>query len=179
MAAGCAGCKILDEETTDRLNDLGERMKQMVQDVIDKHVYSEVPHMNGHDSRQLFNGEENTTQPQHSDTVPKMWISGIGSILAIHFASSSMQSTLQSLYYHHTLYRGYISRRVWVYGPQYRNGFGTRAGPCRRNRSVRREIQRFDTWCLVVSLWPLGSEAGGTEHDRAKVKVQTTRWSRY
>lgn len=103
MAAGCAGCKILDEETTDRLNDLGERMKQ---DVIDKHVYSEVPHTNSHDSTQLFNGDKNTTQPQHSDTVPKMWISGIGSILAIHFASSSMQSTLQSLYYHHTLTEG-------------------------------------------------------------------------
>ncbi|KAL2051126.1 hypothetical protein ABVK25_008555 [Lepraria finkii] len=106
MAAGFAGSKILDEETTDRLNDLGERMKQMVQDVIDKHVYSEVPHTNGHDSTQLFNDEENTTQPQHSDTVPKMWISGIGSILAIHFACSSMQSTLQSLYYHHTLTEG-------------------------------------------------------------------------
>ena len=72
MAAGCAGCKILDEETTDRLNDLGECMKQMVQDVIDNHVDSEVPRTNGHDSTQLSNGEDMTTQPQYSDTVPKM-----------------------------------------------------------------------------------------------------------
>ena len=115
MAAGCAGCKILDEETTDRLNDLGERMKQMVQDVIDKHVGSEVPRTNGHDRTQLFNGEEITTQPQHSDTVPKMWISGIGSILAIHFASSSTQSTLQSLYYHHMLTEGiYLAERGFM-----------------------------------------------------------------
>ena len=35
MAAGCAGCKILDEQTMDRLNGLGVKMKEMVQEVID------------------------------------------------------------------------------------------------------------------------------------------------
>ena len=36
MAAGCAGCKILNEETTNRLNKLGETLKQEVQVAIDK-----------------------------------------------------------------------------------------------------------------------------------------------
>ena len=47
MAAGCAGCKILDGETTDRLNDLGRRMRELVQEVIQKELDSEGPHMNG------------------------------------------------------------------------------------------------------------------------------------
>ena len=36
MAAGCAGCKVLSEETTDRLNELGEALKEKVQGAIDK-----------------------------------------------------------------------------------------------------------------------------------------------
>ena len=35
MAAGCAGCKVLDEETTNRLNELGESLKVKVQAAID------------------------------------------------------------------------------------------------------------------------------------------------
>ena len=49
MAAGCAGCKVLDEKTTNRLNDLGELMKKMVTDVIDKRLYGDASHMNGAD----------------------------------------------------------------------------------------------------------------------------------
>ena len=44
MAAGCAGCKVLDEETTNRLNDLGEHLKKAVNDVIEKHLYGGGPH---------------------------------------------------------------------------------------------------------------------------------------
>ena len=36
MAAGCAGCKLLNEETTNRLSDLGETLKEKVQGAIDK-----------------------------------------------------------------------------------------------------------------------------------------------
>ena len=53
MAAGCAGCKVLDEETTNRLNTLGERMKEMVNDVVEKHLYADVPHANGADGGYL------------------------------------------------------------------------------------------------------------------------------
>lgn len=47
MAAGCAGCKILDEETTDRLNELGERLKEMVTTVIDEKLYPGAPEADG------------------------------------------------------------------------------------------------------------------------------------
>ena len=53
MAAGCAGCKVLDEFSTNRLNDLGERLKEMVTDVIEKHLYDDVPHTNGADEGSL------------------------------------------------------------------------------------------------------------------------------
>ena len=49
MAAGCAGCKVLDEKTTNRLNELGELMKKMVTHVIDTHLYGDASHMNGAD----------------------------------------------------------------------------------------------------------------------------------
>ena len=35
MAAGCAGCKILDENTTNKLNDLGDYMRDTVQEAIE------------------------------------------------------------------------------------------------------------------------------------------------
>ena len=53
MAAGCAGCKVLDEKTTNRLNDLGELMKKMVTDVIEKNLYSDASHANGADEGSL------------------------------------------------------------------------------------------------------------------------------
>ena len=53
MAAGCAGCKVLDEKTTDRLNELGDLMKKMVTDVIEKYLYSDVSHANGADGGSL------------------------------------------------------------------------------------------------------------------------------
>ena len=49
MAAGCAGCQILNEETTNRLNDLGEHLKEMVTVVIEKYLYGDVPRTNGAD----------------------------------------------------------------------------------------------------------------------------------
>lgn len=63
MAAGCAGCKVLDEKTTNRLNDLGEMLKEMVTDVIEQHLYGDVSHANGTDGGS-FKG--NATSPQHA-----------------------------------------------------------------------------------------------------------------
>ncbi|MCJ1458393.1 hypothetical protein MMC28_008765 [Mycoblastus sanguinarius] len=175
MAAGCAGCKILDEKTTNRLNDLGERLKEMATDVIEKQLYGEVPHMNGVDKGSLkgnvtlsqpsenafktfidsgapshvdfklttnsttdispapdrtsMNGTTNrttnsTTYGTHSHsqhhrlsngttTKPQMYISGIGSILAIHFPPSLPH--LQSLFYHHMLSKNiYLAERGFM-----------------------------------------------------------------
>ncbi len=62
MAAGCAGCKVLNEEVTNRLNDLGERLKEMVIDVIDKYLYGDVLHTNGADGGSL-KGNVTSFQP--------------------------------------------------------------------------------------------------------------------
>ena len=53
MAAGCAGYKVLDEKTTNRVNELGELMKKMVTDVIEKYLYSDASHANGADGGSL------------------------------------------------------------------------------------------------------------------------------
>lgn len=171
MAAGCAGCKVLDEQTTDRLNNLGERLKEMVTDVIEEHLYGDIPHTNGADGGSLkgnmtslqrsekafktfthsrrflinytnsnliqttdlllasghttANGTANgTTNGTHSHshhdqlsdgttTKPPMYISGIGSILAIHFRPSSPH--LQSLFYHYMLSKNiYLAERGFM-----------------------------------------------------------------
>ena len=62
MAAGCAGCKVLDEKTTNRLNDLGELLKEMVTDVIEKHLYGHISNANGTNGGSL---KGNATSPQH------------------------------------------------------------------------------------------------------------------
>ena len=171
MAAGCAGCKVLDEETTNRLNKLGEILKETVTDTVEKHLYGDVSHTNGTDadslkgniipprtlihsttlSHKLFgfllvaiidlslaldntttnvatgatNGTANgTTNDNHSHSQhhqssnenakkPPMYISGIGSILAIHFSTSPPH--LQSLFYHHMLSKNiYLAERGFM-----------------------------------------------------------------
>lgn len=47
MAAGCAGCKILDIDTTNWINDLGEQMRVLVQEVIDNNLDPQNPHASG------------------------------------------------------------------------------------------------------------------------------------
>ena len=47
MAAGCAACKVLDEDTTNRVNDLGEVLKEMVTKVIEQHLYGNERYTNG------------------------------------------------------------------------------------------------------------------------------------
>ena len=172
MAAGCAGCKVLDEETTNRLNGLGERLKETVTDVIEKHLYSGLPRtMNGANgeslkgnecisavqemfnhsrklSRSIFESARNSmidlalgpdhtltngttdaatkgstngthSQPEHhklsnGPTIEcPMHMSGIGSILAMHFPPSSPH--LQSLFHHHMLSKGiYLAERGFI-----------------------------------------------------------------
>ena len=173
MAAGCAGCKVLDEETTNRLNDLGEHLKETVTNVIEKHLYSGLPRTVNSTSGQSLKGNEFASAmrrgvqkinhsgalsrsesahdtvvdlslgPEHTltngttDATAKgatngthskpehhqvsngavvertMYMSGIGSVLAIHFPPSSPH--LQSLFYHHMLSRGiYLAERGFI-----------------------------------------------------------------
>ena len=126
MAAGVAGCKLLDEERLVELNSLGDRMRMMVQATIDKilvgqqsnasHVTDnaleapQTPFTNGH-----INGHISGYDPDHDKKRKTMWVSGLGSILVIHFGASAIQSTLQSLFYHHMLTQGlYIAERGFM-----------------------------------------------------------------
>ena len=161
MAAGCAGCKILNEETTDRLNELGETMKEKVQDTIDQvlnahsqkrldlqndsskgipfHPHSspylkdcnsripgtsEIPSRHTLEDLQISSKDTefshglatpgnspSRTPATKTPTAAAMYISGIGSILAIHLPSSK----LQSLFYHHMLSKGiYLAERGFM-----------------------------------------------------------------
>ena len=105
MAAGCAGCKLFDRQQVDRLNDLGELMKRGVQDVINDRLQI----TNSLDA--AVDPKDKTTHDEHG----QMWISGLGSILAVHFAASPNQSTLQSLFYHHMLAEHiYLAERGFI-----------------------------------------------------------------
>ena len=173
MAAGCAGCKVLDEETTNQLNGLGEILKENTQNVIDKtlnahasnkidvfgspskgdallnafqghraithvwntmqtnrlslglsHIASEdilEDRQTSHNSTKCSNGLATpgdhtplggyTPHPTFTSSTPPMYISGIGSILAIHLPSTQ----LQSIFYHHMLSKGiYLAERGFI-----------------------------------------------------------------
>lgn len=130
MAAGVAGCKLLDAQRLEKLNSLGDYMRMKVQTAIDKTLEAQRPALNGQ-SNQLDINNENSEAPEvpplngpigrrghddnHDTNGKNMWISGLGSILVIHFSASTAQSTLQSLFYHHMLARGiYIAERGFI-----------------------------------------------------------------
>ncbi|KAL9608651.1 MAG: hypothetical protein Q9167_006535 [Letrouitia subvulpina] len=117
MAAGCAGCKIMDEQTIDRLNDLGELLKTKTQETIDSILgmpaaqNSSTQPLNGHTKLEDSTLQSNQNSTADSEPASPMHISGIGSILAVHFRSSG----LQSLFYHSMLSQGiYIAERGFI-----------------------------------------------------------------
>ncbi len=126
MAAGIAGCQILDEQRLAKLNSLGEHMKRAIQEVINEKIGPQSSDLNGqtdlnvptHVNLKLSEAPPANGQikgRKHITNGKKMWISGLGSILVIHFSASTFQSTLQSLFYHHMLKRGlYIAERGFI-----------------------------------------------------------------
>ncbi|KAL8930719.1 MAG: hypothetical protein Q9208_000260 [Pyrenodesmia sp. 3 TL-2023] len=110
MAGGCAGCKVLDEQTTNRLNDLGELLKGKVQCAIDEGLGFK----RASDSiTKSVDGVTNGVEELKTDTLldPPMYITGIGSILSIHLPSPE----LLSLFYHHMLSEGiYVAERGFI-----------------------------------------------------------------
>ena len=108
MAAGCAGCELLNAEILDKLNGLGELMIGMVQEVLNKHGITK-DHPTHHSSvgindtvsdAKISNGTSAATLP--SQKSPRMWTTGIGSILGIFFGGEN-KDILQSLFFHHML----------------------------------------------------------------------------
>ena len=93
MAAGCAGCKLLDAEVINNLNALGKHMKAWATETLYKHGVSD---------------------PHHEGTSHRMWISGIGSIMCVHFAGDAADP-LHGLFFHHMLEEGiYLAPRGFI-----------------------------------------------------------------
>lgn len=121
MAAGVAGMGVLDEEVIDRLNALGERMKGLVEGVLRKHgvVADDTPPTEDADSC-ISNGTQNHRSSASESTGPKMYITGIGSLMNVHFAGPD-KDVLQALFFHHMLeediympQRGFIALSIEI-----------------------------------------------------------------
>jgi glutamate-1-semialdehyde 2,1-aminomutase len=93
MAAGLAGCAILDESSIEKLNFLGESLRGGITKVIRRHL---------------------TSSGINSGTPHKMYATGIGSLLNVKFAGSD-KDVLQAIFYHHMLEHGiYVATRGFV-----------------------------------------------------------------
>ncbi|MCJ1379670.1 hypothetical protein MMC17_002772 [Xylographa soralifera] len=112
MAAGCAGCELLDEDRINKLNALGEHLKTSIEAVLQCRGLYEPTRVNS-SVHTVMNG----TQQSSSDTIlrpPKMWVSGIGSILVIHFDGPG-KDLWSELFYHHMLQeRIYLAQRGFM-----------------------------------------------------------------
>lgn len=122
MAAGCAGLDLYTEEEVQRLNDLGDVLKQGIESILAKHKVrgpkshkSDIPETpsvepsppiitpHGFDFAALTLGEE-----------AGMWISGQGSMLCFHFSGGG-EKDLKTLLWHHLLdNRIYIAQRGFM-----------------------------------------------------------------
>ncbi|OQV05597.1 hypothetical protein CLAIMM_10315 [Cladophialophora immunda] len=109
MSAGVAGCRLLDPETINGLNALGDRMRTEVESVLSKRGISQ-----GTTIPSSPVTDEMHTTPNHPQRPPKMFIKGVGSLMAIQFAGPEA-GTLQDLFYHHMLQQGiYMAARGFV-----------------------------------------------------------------
>ncbi|KAH6683007.1 glutamate-1-semialdehyde 2,1-aminomutase [Halenospora varia] len=124
MAAGCAGMNIYNDEKLKALNSLGERLKKGVEDVLLKHGIAP-PQQNGalkmngisntekHELESPFTGLSISSEKE-TEKKAKMWISGQGSMLCMHFSGESEKS-LKALFWHHMLDKGiYMAPRGFM-----------------------------------------------------------------
>jgi glutamate-1-semialdehyde 2,1-aminomutase len=105
MTTGIAGMKIYDEPKVERLNSLGTLLKTRLEDILDRHGVSfTAPRSNG----AVLNGVK-TAVPK-----PKLYVCGVGSMLAIHFTGPEAP-LLKSVFFHHLLqHKIYIASRGFI-----------------------------------------------------------------
>ena len=105
MNAGLAGCNLLTQEKIDALNVLGNSMERKIQAVLSHFVSGLAP---------LAPVKDDMHSPSHRERPPKMFVKGVGSIMAIHFAGPE-RDVLKGLFYHHMLEHGiYMAQRGFV-----------------------------------------------------------------
>jgi glutamate-1-semialdehyde 2,1-aminomutase len=117
MAAGCAGLEIYTEDEVLRLNALGESLKAGVERIIEKRGLSipkKVPsEMKSSDENEKIGLESHSIEEQKTGE-ERIWISGQGSMLCIHFAGDN-EKALLALLWHHMLDHGvFIAQRGFM-----------------------------------------------------------------
>ncbi|MCJ1288580.1 hypothetical protein MMC34_000108 [Xylographa carneopallida] len=112
MAAGCAGCELLDEDRINKLNEIGDYFTNSIKTILQHHGLCG----SAGEIFSVYNSENGTIQPPSVTTAqpPKMWVSGIGSILVMHFSKPGKDLLLE-LFYHHMLQkRIYLAQRGFM-----------------------------------------------------------------
>lgn len=100
MSAGIAGCTLLDENMLDELNSKGEALHKEINGVLRfSNITGELP------NAPLSDDMHSATHPHRP---PKMFVSGRGSLMTIHFAGPD-RDMLQALFYMHMIERG-----IWM-----------------------------------------------------------------
>ncbi|KAJ2966392.1 hypothetical protein NQ176_g10172 [Zarea fungicola] len=103
MQAGIAGAKILTEDVLTALNEKGDHLR---------HALSELLVLKG-----FIQHKPDEVIEDDIDAIPrgKVWVSGIGSLLSLHFGVNDELAELRDLYWFYLLERGfYIARRGFI-----------------------------------------------------------------
>jgi glutamate-1-semialdehyde 2,1-aminomutase len=129
MAAGSAGMDIYNEQEVLRLNALGERLKEGIQQALAKYGIKS-PSQDGprHLKTEIESpitgteaefpdkeiGIESLSLPEQTKLATPMWVTGQGSMIAIHFAGENEKSFL-ALLWHQMLEHGiYMAQRGFI-----------------------------------------------------------------
>ncbi|KAI7971304.1 hypothetical protein EIK77_007358 [Talaromyces pinophilus] len=122
MAAGITGLNIYDESEVERLNKLGEELKQDIQTILMRHsIYPDSFPSPSAGLMEIDSLQAGTTTaytdyyPNQSILLPSMFVTGCGSMLNVRF-SGPEAPTWQALFYHHMLERN-INIAVRGYTP--------------------------------------------------------------
>lgn len=106
MNAGIAGCSLLTPDKLKALNDLGDSLRRQVEAILSKtDIEGTTP---------VSPPQDELHSEQHPQRLPKMYIKGVGSLNAFHFAGPD-RDVLQSLFFHHMLQNGiYMAQRGFI-----------------------------------------------------------------
>lgn len=105
LSAGIAGCGLLSQEVLEKLNHLGMLMGIGINRVLEQHnVKGSIPIAPVLDEASLL----------PSESPPKMFITGAGSLMNVHFSGPG-KGLLEELFWHHMLQNGiYLAQRGFI-----------------------------------------------------------------
>ena len=108
MSAGIAGCHLLTAEKLDELNELGATMRTKIEAALSKRG---ILQQGALPSAPVTNEMHSADHPARP---PKMFIKGVGSLMAIQFAGPDRE-VLQGNFYHHMLQQSiYMAQRGFI-----------------------------------------------------------------